>query len=152
MLDFLRKELVRKFHYTTSNEDRSCSKEVVINGRSYTKHGIACAINAIALEYKVPVQGVKQFKYVINVGINVGIARQHPADILDQSLGTEVAMENALLNPVMTVTYDKKPSNESVYALLEAYISQMPITMIKTTKELKAEGADLKKYNRVPKK
>lgn len=148
MLDFLHKELVRKFHYTTSNEDRSCEKEVIINGRPYTKYGVACAVNAIALEYKVPVQGVKQFKYVINVGI----ARQHPADVLDQSIGTEVAMENALANPVMTITYDKRPDDESVYLMMGAYISQIPEKMVKTTQELKSEGYDLKKYNRNCKK
>ena len=94
MLDWTKKKLVRKYHYSNVNDDRQCIKSVNINGRLYDKHGVDCATTAVALEYKVYDPSVKQFK----IAILVGIARQNPGDIvLDKELGIEIATTNAMI-------------------------------------------------------
>ena len=49
MLDWTKKKLVRKYHYSNVNDDRQCIKSVNINGRLYDKHGVDCATTAVSL-------------------------------------------------------------------------------------------------------
>ena len=145
MLDFLRKKLINQYVYSNIDEDRNCVKSVRINGRLYEKHGVDCATTAVALKYKVPVYGVKQFKTVILVGI----ARQNPCDsIISINTGTEEAMQNALIDPVIKVEYNQSPTDESIFLLLQSYVVGLPVQMIKTTEEIKAQGKDPNNYCR----
>lgn len=145
MLDWSRKSLVKKFHYSNINDNRECSKTVIINGREYIKRGVSCATTAVALVYKVYDPSVKRNK----IAILVGVARQNPGDvIISKEEGIEIATENAMISPVMQVVYNEEPTAQTMYFLLTSYVSGLPITMVKTAQELLAEGKNLKTYNR----
>lgn len=145
MLDWTKKQLVRKYHYTNAYDDRNCVKSVNINGRLYDKHGVDCATTAVALEYKVYDPSVKQFK----TAILVGIARQNPGDfIIDEEMGIEIATTNAMINPIMRFEYPNKPSEKVIYYMLVNYVLGLPVQFIKTSKELTEEGKNLNDYNR----
>ena len=145
MLDFLRKKFIKQYVYSNIDSDRQCVKSVRINGRLYDKHGVDCATTFAALVYKVPVCGVKQFKYVILVGI----ARQNPCDnVLDKKIGVEIALENAWANPVMSVQYSDDVTEEIIYELVSSYSAGLPIQFVKTRQEIVEEGKDLSDYER----
>jgi hypothetical protein len=145
MLDFLRKEFLNQYVYSNIDEDRQCVKSVRINGRLYDKYGVDCATTAVALVYKVPVYGVKQFKTVILVGI----ARQNPCDsIITLEQGAEEATQNALINPIMRIEYDHFPGDEPINLLLRSYVLGIPCQFVKTTDEIKANGKNPSDYNR----
>ena len=145
MLDFLRKKFIGQYVYSNIDSDRQCVKSVRINGRLYDKHGVDCATTFAALVYKVPVCGVKQFKYVILVGI----ARQNPCDnVLDKKIGVEIALENAWANPVMSVQYSDDVTEEIIYELVSSYSAGLPIQFVKTRQEIVEEGKDLLDYER----
>jgi len=145
MLDFLRKKFIGQYVYSNIDADRQCVKSVRINGRLYDKHGVDCATTFAALVYKVPVYGVKQFKYVILVGI----ARQNPCDnVLDKEVGAEIAIENAMTDPVMTVQYSDEVTEETIYELVSSYSVGLPIQFVKTRQEIVNEGKDLFNYER----
>ena len=145
MLDFLRKELINQYVYSNIDEDRNCVKSVRINGRLYDKHGVDCATTAVALKYKVPVYGVKQFKTVIVIGI----ARQNPCDsIITLNTGIEEATKNALIDPVARIEYHQNPTDNSILLMLQSYVVGLPVQMIKTTDEIKVQGKNPNKYAR----
>ena len=145
MLDFLRKKFIGQYVYSNIDTDRQCVKSVRINGRLYDKHGVDCATTFAALVYKVSVCGVKQFKYVILVGI----ARQNPCDnVLDKKIGAEIAIENAMINPVMSVQYSDNVTEEIIYELVSSYSAGLPIQFVKTRQEIVEEGKDLLDYER----
>ena len=145
MLDFLRKKFIKQYVYSNIDVDRQCVKSVRINGRLYDKHGVDCATTFAALVYKVPVYGVKQFKYVILVGI----ARQNPCDnVLDKNVGAEIAIENAIADPIMTVQYSNEVTEETIYELISSYSVGLPIQFVKTRQEIIEDGKDLSDYER----
>ena len=146
MLDWLRKELVNQYYYSNIDEDRAAIKQERINGRLYDKHGVDCATTAYALIYKVPVPGVKQFKYAILVGI----AQQNPNDIIiNKEEGIEIAKVNALTNPIMTILYNKQPSEYVLNYLLRSYILGLPVQFVRTKDEILANGQDPNKFERL---
>lgn len=145
MLDWTKKKLVRKYHYTNIGDDRKCIKSVNINGRLYDKHGVDCATTMVALEYKVYDPSVKRFK----TAILCGIARQNPGDIvLVKELGIEIATTNAMIEPIMVLEYPKPPSERIIYYLMSSYVLGLPIQFVKTATELKNEGKDIRQYSR----
>jgi len=145
MLDWLRKEIINEYHYSNIDDDRNYVKPVRINGRLYDKYGTVCATTVVAFEYKVPVQSVKQFKYIILVGV----ARQNPGDLfISEKEGIIIAEENAIMNPVMRLEYDESPDERDVYLLLKSYVDSLPMKFVYTKQELIELGKDIKKYNR----
>ena len=145
MIDLLDKELLNVFYYSDVNCDRCTTKSVRINGRLYDKHGIDCAVSGVALLYKVYDPSINHNKYVILIGT----ARQNPYDtVINEEIGYEIAMENALINPSMVVEYTDKVDDDVVYRLLESYIYGLPVQFIKTKTEIELEGKSVKDYNR----
>ena len=145
MLDFLRKKFIKQYVYSNIDSDRQCVKSVRINGRLYDKYGVDCATTFVALVYKVPVYGVKQFKYTILVGI----ARQNPCDnVLDKNIGIEIATENALADPIMSVIYSSEVDENVIYNLISSYSDGLPIQFVKTRQEIINEGKNLSDYVR----
>lgn len=133
MLDFLNKEFVRSFTYSNFKRDRRTFKDEVILGRVHTKHGIACATTMVCDCWKVYDDSVKQFKYVYLAGI----ARQHPKDRnIKYQDGVSIAKANAMVDPVFTLIYDKPACFEFIESMLEAYVSQLPIQLVKTKEEI----------------
>lgn len=145
MIDWLSKELVGIYYYSNVNEDRNTTKSVRINGRLYDKHGTDCAVTAVGLLYKVYDPSINHNKYAILVGT----ARQNPYDtVVDIETGIEIATENAMINPVMNVEYNEQVNEDTVYSLLDAYVSGLPIQFVKTHTEILSEGKDINNYNR----
>lgn len=145
MLDWLRKELIDQYYYSNIDEDRKAIKQERINGRLYEKHGVDCATTMVALKYKVPVQGVKQFK----IALLIGFARQNPCDsVITLEAGIEKATENALINPCMIIDYSQDPGDEAIYFLMKSYVLGLPCQFVKTTQEIKNQGKDLTIYSR----
>lgn len=133
MLDYSIKEFVRSFTYSNLRKDRRTSKEEVILGRTIIKYGTACATTMVTDLWKVWDPSVEQFKYVYLTGM----ARQHPLDItVKYADGVEIAHENAMTNPVMTMIYDKPISYEMVEHMMELYVYNLPVQFIKTHQEI----------------
>lgn len=135
-MDFLTKEWVRTFSYTTINKNREGFKEVVINGRKWFKHGLYQSVTLVGILYRVYDPSVKSFKMVLHVGTAV----QHPSDIvISRPLAYETAETNALMNPQWTMEVGENFDKYSWYAMAEAYVNAMDLKFIKTAKELQAE-------------
>lgn len=133
MLDYSNKEFVRSFTYSNLRKDRRISKQEVILGRTTTKYGTACATTMVTDLWKVWDPSVEQFKYVYLTGM----ARQHPQDItVKYADGIEIAHENAMINPVMTMVYDKPISFEQVEYMMEIYVSGLPVQFVRTRQEI----------------
>ena len=145
MIDWLDKELINIFYYSDVNEDRRTTKSVRINGRLYDKHGVDCAISAVALYYKVYDPSINHYKYVILIGI----ARQNPYDTnIDEETGFELATENAMINPVVTIEYNDNVKDDVIYSLIGSYVCGLPVQFVKTKTEIESEGKNVKDYNR----
>ena len=145
MLDWSMKELVSIYSYSNANEDRKCTKSVRINGRLYEKHGVDCATTVAALLYKVYDPSVKCNKFAVLVGI----ARQNPYDtVLKEEIGEEIAIENAMMSPVMQVEFPNEVDENTIYCLVRSYILGLPTQFVKTRQEIEEEGKDISKYNR----
>ena len=145
MLDWLSKELLETYCFSNVDEDRTGSKKVIINGRTYIKYGVECATTIIALKYKVFDPSINRHKFVILYGI----ARQNPGDlIITVEEGKEIAMENALINPVMKVEYMNNPDAFIINLFMRAYVSGLPVKFVNTKQELNLLNKDLKLYNR----
>lgn len=144
-MDFVQKELVGIYYYTNVDEDRDGVKSVSINGREYLKFGTVVATTAVSLQYKVFNPSVKHSEYITLIGV----ARQNPGDItLNKELGYEMAMENALINPVMTAKYTRKNDEKAINNLMKAYVAGLSESFIKTRQEIEASGNDISRFNR----
>lgn len=144
-MDFSKKELVGIYYYTNVDENREGVKSVSINGREYLKFGTVVATTAVALQYKVFNPSVEHSEYITLIGV----ARQNPGDvILNKELGYEMAMENAMINPVMNVKYSRKNDETSIVKLMETYVAGLPESFIKTRQEIEACGNDVSRFNR----
>lgn len=155
---FLFKELVNTFAYTTATQDRDVYTDVSINGRHYRKYGTLQAVAFVGNLYKVgcsgkgywakedgPIQASKNEKYVLVIGMS----KQHPYDTkVNKELGYEIAHENSLTNPCMTIEVQGKFNKRRFVNLVEYYLSTMKLEFIKTRGEIIAEGKDPKNYNR----
>lgn len=156
--DFLFKELVNTFVYTTATQDRDVFTDVSINGRKYTKYGTLQAVTFVGNLYKVGENGkgywpkesgypdVKNHeKYILFIGIS----KQHPYDTkVNKQIGYEVAMENALDNPSIIIEVQGKFTYYRFKNIVENYLSTMNLSFIKTRQEIIAEGKDPKDFNR----
>lgn len=145
MIDWLSKELVSVYSYDNIDEDRKCTKSVRINGRLYDKHGEDCATTAIALVYKVFDPSINHNKYAVVIGV----ARQNPYDnVINKEIGQEIAMENALMNPVLQTEFPEKVNENIIYCLMRSYVIGLPVQQIKTHQEILAEGKNIQDYER----
>lgn len=134
--DFLRKELVRTYNYSTANFDRSGYIDYVENGRKYTKYGTWQAITYIGLLYKVYDTKQKMYKYVLHVGMS----KQHPNDTrTNKDIAYEIAYENALIEPTITITWDQKPTSYDCMNIITSHLSNVKLKMMKTKEEIKLE-------------
>lgn len=154
--DFLFKELVNTFAYTTATQDRDVCTDVSINGRRYTKYGTLQAVTFVGNLYKTGVKGEgylkedgapvnKNEKYVLSIGMS----KQHPCDTkVNKELGYEIAMSNALDNPIILIEINGKFNKKRFCDIVENYLDTMKLEFIKTKLEILAEGGNPKNYNR----
>lgn len=154
--DFLFKELVNTFAYTTATQNRDVYTDVSINGRRYTKYGTLQAVTFVGNLYKTGVKGDgylkedgapvnKNEKYVLSIGMS----KQHPCDTkVNKELGYEMAMMNALNNPIILIEINDKFTYSRFRNIVEDYLNTIKLEFIKTKQEIIAEGGNPKKYNR----
>ncbi len=146
--DFLSKELVNTYSYTTATKDRDVCTYVSINGRMYAKFGTLQAVTFVGNLYKVNVvkNNAEDFdKYILMIGLS----KQHPCDTkIDKELGYETAAMRAIDDPVIIMEVQGKFNKNRFNNIVEQYLDNMDLQFIKTRAEIIASGDDPSKYNR----
>lgn len=140
-IDFLTKELVNTFTYTTINRDREVCTDVMIDGRMYTKYGKLQAVTIVGNLYQDE-EG--------NRLLTCGVARQHPCDSkIDKHIAYEIAQERAVAEPdIVITTVPNHITRYNFQRMMEWYIDGMDLQFIKTAEEIEKSGLDKNLYNR----
>ena len=130
------KKLVDEFVVSDIHNDRSCEKETVLdNGRRAVMKGTYCASTFVGKLYKMngPSENPLE-RYVLFVGV----ARQNPIDNRqDEDLAVEMAAENAMVNPIMTIKLPNAISLSDFARFVSPYLDAMPTKFILTSKQIK---------------
>ena len=130
------KKLVDEFVVSDIHTDRSCEKETVLdNGRRAVMKGTYCASTFVGKLYKMngPSENPLE-RYVLFVGV----ARQNPIDNRqDEDLAVEMAAENAMVNPIMTIKLPNAISGNDFARFVSPYLDAMPTKFILTSKQIK---------------
>ena len=130
------KKLVDEFVVSDIHTDRSCEKETVLdNGRRAVMKGTYCASTFVGKLYKMngPSENPLE-RYVLFVGV----ARQNPIDNRqDEDLAVEMAAENAMVNPIMTIKLPNAISGTDFARFVSPYLDIMPTKFILTSKQIK---------------
>lgn len=130
------KKLVDEFVVSDINTDRSCEKETVLdNGRRVVMKGTYCASTFVGKLYKMngPSENPLE-RYVLFVGV----ARQNPIDNRqDGDLAVEMAAENAMVNPIMTIKLPNAISGTDFTRFVSPYLDTMPTKFILTSKQIR---------------
>ena len=130
------KKLVDEFVVSDIHTDRSCEKETVLdNGRRAVMKGTYCASTFVGKLYKMngPSENPLE-RYVLFVGVS----RQNPIDNRqDEDLAVEMAAENAMVNPIMTIKLPNAISGTDFARFVSPYLDTMPTKFILTSKQIK---------------
>lgn len=130
------KKLVDEFVVSDIHTDRSCEKETVLdNGRRAVMKGTYCASTFVGKLYKMngPSENPLE-RYVLFVGV----ARQNPIDNRqDEDLAVEMAAENAMVNPIMTIKLPTAISGDDFVRFVSPYLDTMPSKFILTSRQIK---------------
>ena len=130
------KKLVDEFVVSDIHTDRSCEKETVLdNGRRAVMKGTYCASTFVGKLYKMngPSENPLE-RYVLFVGV----ARQNPIDNRqDEDLAVEMAAENAMVNPIMTIKLPNAISGTDFARFVSPYLDTMPTKFILTSKQIR---------------
>lgn len=130
------KKLVDEFVVSDIHTDRSCEKETVLdNGRRAVMKGTYCASTFVGKLYKMngPSENPLE-RYVLFVGV----ARQNPIDNRqDEDLAVEMAAENAMVNPIMTIKLPTAISGDNFVRFVSPYLDTIPSKFILTSKQIK---------------
>ena len=130
------KKLIDEFVVSDIHNDRSCEKETVLdNGRRAVMKGTYCASTFVGKLYKMndPSENPLE-RYVLFVGV----ARQNPIDNRqDEDLAVEMAAENAMVNPIMTIKLPNAISGTDFARFVSPYLDTMPTKFILTSKQIK---------------
>ena len=130
------KKLVDEFVVSDIHTDRSCEKETVLdNGRRAVMKGTYCASTFVGKLYKMngPSENPLE-RYVLFVGVS----RQNPIDNRqDEDLAVEMAAENAMVNPIMTIKLPNAISVNDFARFVSPYLDAMPTKFILTSKQIK---------------
>jgi len=126
--DFLSKELVNTFSYTTATQNRDACTDVSINGRRYTKYGTLQAVTFVGNLYKL-----NEYKNVLVIGMS----RQHPNESkINKEMGYEYAHLNMLDNPIIMIEVQGNFTKRRFVNIVESYLSNMKLEFVKTKKEI----------------
>ena len=143
-LDFLNKNEINSFVYSSIDRDNVICKNVVIDGRQYTKWGKAQIVTFVGLMFEAQ---NKDSNKTVNY-VAVGVSKQHPMDIKnDKKIAIETARINALVNPCI-VFYDAPSSfdNFTFKKMMDTYVDTMDLDFVMTRDELKnAEKREFEK-------
>ena len=139
--DYLTKELVNSFSFTTITKDREACADVMINGRTYTKWGKLQAVTMVGNVWKDTFG---------NTIMHVGIARQNPKDtIIDKQTSYEVAQNRSMNNPDIVINLVPENLNEFNFGqMMSWYCDAMKLQFVKTKEEIQLVDDNPKNYNR----
>lgn len=130
------KKLVDEFVVSDIHTDRSCEKETVLdNGRRVVMKGTYCASTFVGKLYKMNGPSENHLERYV---LFVGVARQNPIDNRqDGDLAVEMAAENAMVNPIMTIKLPNAISGTDFARFVSPYLDTMPTKFILTSKQIK---------------
>lgn len=130
------KKLVDEFVVSDIHTDRSCEKETVLdNGRRAVMKGTYCASTFVGKLYKMNGPSKNPLERYV---LFVGVARQNPMDNRqDEDLAVEMAAENAMVNPIMTIKLSNAITGEDFARFVSPYLDAMPTKLILTSKQIK---------------
>lgn len=130
------KKLVDEFVVSDIHTDRSCEKETVLdNGRRAVMKGTYCASTFVGKLYKMNGPSKNPLERYV---LFVGVARQNPMDNRqDEDLAVEMAAENAMVNPIMTIKLPNAITGEDFVRFVSPYLDAMPTKLILTSKQIK---------------
>ena len=130
------KKLVDEFVVSDIHTDRSCEKETVLdNGRRAVMKGTYCASTFVGKLYKMNGPSKNPLERYV---LFVGVARQNPIDNRqDEDLAVEMAAENAMVNPIMTIKLPNVISVNDFSRFVSPYLDAMPTKFILTSKQIK---------------
>lgn len=130
------KKLVDEFVVSDIHTDRSCEKETVLdNGRRAVMKGTYCASTFVGKLYKMNGPSKNPLERYV---LFVGVARQNPMDNRqDEDLAVEMAAENAMVNPIMTIKLPNAITGEDFARFVSPYLDAMPTKLILTSKQIK---------------
>lgn len=130
------KKLVDEFVVSDIHTDRSCEKETVLdNGRRAVMKGTYCASTFVGKLYKINGPSKNPLERYV---LFVGVARQNPIDNRqDEDLAVEMAAENAMVNPIMTIKLPTPISGDDFVRFVGPYLDAMPTKFILTSKQIK---------------
>lgn len=131
--DYLNKEEVKSFLYTTASEDRQGSKIECINGRMYEKYGTYQAVTFVGKVYRVLNKEKGRHEYVLHIGLS----KQHPDEgRINKQEGVEIAVENCLIDPFAIINLEKNTIKFSDFMdIVSVYLSNMDLKFIRTKEE-----------------
>ena len=130
------KKLVDEFVVSDIHTDRSCEKETVLdNGRRAVMKGTYCASTFVGKLYKMNGPSKNPLERYV---LFVGVSRQNPIDNRqDEDLAVEMAAENAMVNPIMTIKLPTAISGDDFVRFVSPYLDVMPTKFILTSKQIK---------------
>lgn len=130
------KKLVDEFVVSDIHTDRSCEKETVLdNGRRAVMKGTYCASTFVGKLYKINGPSNNSLERYV---LFVGVARQNPIDNRqNMDLAVEMAAENAIVNPIMTIKLPNAISGDDFARFVSPYLDVMPTKFILTSKQIK---------------
>ena len=129
-------KLVDEFVVSDIHTDRSCEKETVLdNGRRAVMKGTYCASTFVGKLYKMNGPSKNPLERYV---LFVGVSRQNPIDNRqDEDLAVEMAAENAMVNPIMTIKLPNAISLSDFARFVSPYLDAMPTKFILTSKQIK---------------
>lgn len=132
--DYLGKELVKTFSYTSATQDRKAYGTVVINGRKYIKTGTLQAVTVVCNVYKIYNSDSQLTEY----WAHFGLSKQNPIDIkVDKQIGYEIANNNSINNPFWIMQVNKSFNEYAFRDLVRIYVDNMELEFVKTGEEIK---------------
>lgn len=133
--DYLNKEEVKSFVYSTISENRQSTKNECINGRWYTKYGTLQALTFAGRLYKVFNFEKNKHEYVLHVGMS----KQHPNDShINKQLAIEVAFDNCLMSPIIEMAFETEYIPFDMFRdIVQTYSFNLDLKFIRTREEKK---------------
>ena len=138
-LDFLNKEEVDTFVWSSAKLDRYNCKNTMYLGRYYTKWGDEQIVTFFGIKYAVKNLDTNKTEYVVIVGMS----KQHPEDVHhDKKIAMETARINALIDPFMTIrNVSKEFTKQQFIDMVRAFHTSMDLDFIMTSEEANRKQA-----------
>lgn len=138
------KRLVAEYTISDIHTDRECEKETVNeDGRRVVLLGKRCSATFGVKIYKLNGASVNPLKRYV---MFVGLSRQNPIDIKDdENLAEEIAHENAIVDPIMTVHLPNVLTLREVSDMISPILDNLPEKLVMTSKQAKDKKEELEK-------